>query len=165
VRHAAAAGRGRLYRPLWSRRILDEVEHAILIVRPQVDPARPARRIQLMTQTFEDAEVSGWEQVAAGLDLPDPHDRHVLAAAIGTANLKHFPAAALLGRGIEARHPDEFLLDQLHLHPSRVLEVLTEQAAALRRPPTDLAGLLNHLERCQVPDFVEAVRRLPPENL
>lgn len=161
---------GGFYGPLWSRRILQEVEQAILIVRPQTDPARAARRIQLMTETFEDAEVHGWEQVSAGLDLPDPDDRHVLATAIAggaqaivTANTKDFPPAALHGRGIEARHPDEFLLDQLDLHPSRVLEVLAEQAAALRRPPTDLAGVLNHLERCQVPNFVEAVRRLVPE--
>lgn len=46
-----------------------------------------------------------------------------------------------------------------------MLEVLTQQAAALRRPPTDLAGVLNQLERCQVPNFVEAVRRLAPEDL
>lgn len=47
------------YRPLWSRRILQEVEHPILIVRPEVEPARATRLIQLMTETFQDAEVFG----------------------------------------------------------------------------------------------------------
>jgi predicted nucleic acid-binding protein len=160
------------YRPLWSDRILLEVESAILGFRPDLDPARVHRRVLLMSATFEDASVDGWEQVSAGLDLPDPDDRHVLAAAIAggaqaivTSNLKDFPEEQLRGRGIEARHPDEFLLDQLDLLPSRTLQVLIEQAADLAQPATDLAGVLNNLERCQVPNFVEAVRRLAPEEL
>lgn len=142
----------------------------MLRIRPELDADRVNRRISLMTETFEDANVLGWEGVAAGLDLPDPNDRHVLAAAITggaqaivTMNLKDFPATALVD-GIEARHPDEFLLDQLDLMPSRLLEVLALQAAALRRRASDLAGVLNHLERCGVPNFVEAVRRLAPET-
>jgi predicted nucleic acid-binding protein len=160
------------YRPLWSERILLEVEAAILGFRPDLDASRVHRRVLLMTATFEDASVDGWEQVSAGLDLPDPDDRHVLAAAIAggaqaivTSNLKDFPDDQLRGRGIEARHPDEFLLDQLDLLPSRTLEVLIQQAADLAHPPTDLAGVLNSLERCHVPNFVESVRRLAPEEL
>jgi len=158
------------YRPLWSSQILGAVEDAVVRIRPELDPDRVRRRITLMSETFEDANVLGWEGVAAGLDLPDPDDRHVLAAAITggaqaivTLNLKDFPASALVD-GIEARHPDEFLLDQLDLLPSRLLEVLTQQAGDLRRPASDLAGVLNHPERCGVPNFVEAVRRLAPES-
>jgi hypothetical protein len=44
------------------------------------------------------------------------------------------------------------------------LEVLENQARDLSRPAMDLAGLLNNLERCGVPDFVEAARRLAPDN-
>lgn len=160
------------YRPLWSDRILLEVEDTVLSLYPDIDPRRVRRRTELMSATFEDAGVTGWEQLSAGLDLPDGDDRHVLAAAIVggaqaivTANLKDFPADTLRPRGIEARHPDDFLLDQLDLFPSRVLEVLSEQAADLRQPPTDLAGLLNNLSRCNVPNFVEAVRRLAPESM
>ncbi len=160
------------YRPLWSQRILLEVEDAIERLRPDLDPSRIRRRTEQMTKAFEDADVTGWEQVAAGLDLPDQDDRHVLAAAIVggaqtivTANLKDFPAEVLAPRGIEARGPDEFLLDQLDLFPSRTLEILAEQAADLVNPPTDLAGLLNNLERCSLPNFVEAVRRLAPESM
>ena len=59
-----------------------------------------------MQDAFEDAMVTGWEQVCAGLDLPDPDDRHVLAAAITgggqslvTFNLKDFPDSRLLAVG------------------------------------------------------------------
>jgi predicted nucleic acid-binding protein len=160
------------YRPLWSERILAEVEDAIEGMRPDLEPGRIRRRTAAMKSAFEDATVTGWEQVAAGLDLPDPDDRHVLAAAIVggaqaivTANLKDFPIEQLAPRAIEARPPDEFLLDQLDLFPSRTLEILAEQASDLVNPPTDLAGLLNNLERCALPNFVEAVRRLAPESM
>ena len=47
----------------------------------------------------------------------DPKDRHVLAAAVKcrahfivTSNLRHFPSESLAEWGVEATHPDEFLL-------------------------------------------------------
>lgn len=156
---------------MWSERILDELRETLVRLYP-AEPSRFERRIRAMVAAFEDATVVRWEQVSAGLDLPDPDDRHVLGAAIAggaqaivTVNLKDFPADRLAGRGIEATHPDEFLLDQLDLRPSRALEILIQQAAALRNPPMDLAGLLRALERCGVPNFAEAVRRLAPDDL
>jgi PIN domain len=160
------------YRPLWSQRILDEVFTAVCRIHPEIDPTRVRRRLDVMSTAFADANVVGWEAVAAGLDLPDPDDRHVLAAAIAgagqslvTFNLKDFPAEPLAAAGVEARHPDEFLLDQLDLFPSLALEVLIDQANDMHRPPSDLAGLLNRLERSGVPDFAEAVRRLAPDSV
>jgi predicted nucleic acid-binding protein len=155
------------YRPLWSERILEEVKVAVIRVHPGIGADRIERRIAAMNGAFEDASVVGWEPLAAGLDLPDPDDRHVLAAGIAggaqalvTANLKDFPEAALAGTSIEARHPDEFLLDQLDLAPAAAVQVLLNQAADMNSPPSDLAGLLNRLERAGVPNFADAVRRL-----
>lgn len=120
-----------------------------------------------MAAAFDDALVTGWEQVCAGLDLPDPDDRHVLAAAIAggaqslvTFNIKDFPDANLRRTGIEVAHPDEFLLDQLDLYPGVAMRVLSEQAADLSNPPSDLAGVLNRLERCGVPRFADQARLL-----
>jgi hypothetical protein len=155
------------YRPLWSKRILQEVREAVLRVHPDMDPARVDRRIQSMNLAFRDATVNGWEPLAAGLDLPDADDRHVLAAGIAggaqtlvTFNLKDFPESSLAEISIEPRHPDEFLLDQLDLAPAAAVQVLLDQAADMNNPPSDLAGLLNRLERAGVPDFADAVRRL-----
>jgi len=70
------------YRPLWSDRIFEEVLDAVLAIRPDIEPSRIQRRLTAMAGTFEDAYVADWERIAAGLDLPDQNDRHVLAAAI-----------------------------------------------------------------------------------
>jgi predicted nucleic acid-binding protein len=157
----------RFYRPLWSDRTLEEVHAAVLRIHPDLGAARIDNRLRAMTTAFDDATVTTWEPVAAGLDLPDPDDRHVLAAAISggaqalvTFNLKDFPDSAMSGTDVEARHPDEFLLDQLDLAPGVTLRILTEQASDMRKPPADLSGLLNRLQRCGVPDFADAVRRM-----
>jgi predicted nucleic acid-binding protein len=155
------------YRPLWSQRILDEVHFAVLAARPDLTETRIASRIAAMAAAFDDASVTGWEPVCAGLDLPDPDDRHVLAAAIAggaqslvTFNTKDFPDTSLRGNDVEVVHPDEFLLDQLDLHPGLALRVLTEQARDLSNPPSDLAGVLNRLGQCGVPRFADQVRLL-----
>jgi hypothetical protein len=56
----------------------------------------------------------------------------------GQPSQRNRPAAS----GIDARHPDEFLLDQLDLRPSVALEVMQQQAADIVSPPLDLARAL-----------------------
>jgi PIN domain len=70
-----------------------------------------------MNAHVRDCLVTGYEDLIPALDLPDPDDRHVLAAAIRgradvivTCNLADFQADQLAHYGIEARHPDDFLL-------------------------------------------------------
>lgn len=121
--------------------------------RPDLAPERLERTRTLMTAAIRDVMVFGWEELADGLSLPDPNDRHVLAAAVRcnaqcivTFNLRDFPAATLSGFGVEAAHPDEFVLDLLDLAPGAVLRALTEQAAGLRNPAVSLPDLLTVLE-------------------
>ena len=122
-----------------------------------------------MNSAFDGAMVDDedWGPLVAGLELPDPEDRHVLAAAIAggaesiiTFNLKDFPAARIDPHHVNAIHPDTFLLDQLDLAPAKVLSALHQQTRRLRNPPMDLSGLLTRLERCGVPSFADEVRRI-----
>ena len=69
-----------------------------------------------MHRAVPDALVRDYAHLIPNLSLPDPNDRHVLAAAITasanvivTFNLKDFPATALSPHGLVARHPDLFL--------------------------------------------------------
>lgn len=154
-----------LYRPLWSRKILEEVQSAVERVHPDLEEEFVRRRIAGMERAFPDARVAGWEPLVAALDLPDPDDRHVLAAAIRgradlivTNNLKDFPATALEVWEIEVQSADEFLLNQLDLYPEEVTNALERQALATKKPPLTLLQILEGLKRCDVGRFADAAR-------
>lgn len=132
-------GRTGLVRVRWTNDILDEVFRNLIAHRPDLDLERLARTRQLMNDSIRDVLVDGHHPLIGALDLPDENDRHVVAAAIQcgaqtivTLNLKDFPATKLEPYGVEAVHPDEFVLDLFDLAPGAVLRVLQEQATALK---------------------------------
>ncbi len=99
------------------------------------------------------------------LILPDPNDRHVLAAAIVahadiivTYNLKDFPEAALHPFNIEAQHPDEFLRHLIDLAPAVVVDAVQRQQANLTNPPVTLSHLLALFERLGLVKTVAELR-------
>ncbi len=154
-----------LYRPLWSRRILEEVRYAVLRVHPDMDPSRIDSRIHAMNESFEDALVEGWEPLAEGIVVStDPNDQHVIAAAkrggadaIVTANLADFPNGALAQLGLHAVSAGDFLLDLADLDEWIVARVVVEQASATGRPPLAPAQVLAALGAAGVPRFVDAI--------
>lgn len=151
------------YRPLWSPDVLTELRRNL--VERGIPEDRVDRRISQMRQAFPDAMVSGYDSLVEGM-INDPKDRHVLAAAVRanaevlvTFNIADFPDPALKPYDVQAIHPDDFLLDQLDLYPAVTLDVLHRQAAAYRREPTTVPGLLAMLGRTGVPRFAAEVRR------
>jgi hypothetical protein len=153
-----------LYRPLWSDRILAEARQAIEEIHPGTGIDK---RFADMQDAFSDALVTGWEELQAGISLPDQDDRHVVAAAIRagaqaivTANVNDFPATALDPLGLQAIHPDDFLLDQLDLSPPTILQVIREQAQHTRRPPLTPLDLAATIGRAGVPRFADELLRL-----
>src|SRR5262249_51508432 len=110
--------------------------------------------------------VDGLEQFVDELHLPDPDDRHVLAAALAsgartivTANLRHFPVNDLLKYETEAISPDQLLVNMLDTEPGTVLQALHSQAEQYRRPSMDLIGLLACLDRAGASTFAERIRK------
>ena len=75
------AGSG-VFRARWTERILDEVFFNLPRNRPDLDPKKLSRTRRLMCLAVEDCLVTGYEELIDDLWLPDPNDRHVLAAAI-----------------------------------------------------------------------------------
>lgn len=75
----AAAG---LVQAKWTERILDEVFDNLRENRPDLSAAQLERTRSLMMTSTRDCLVTGYEPLIPALDLPDPDDRHVLAAAI-----------------------------------------------------------------------------------
>jgi hypothetical protein len=111
-----------IYKARWTVDIHREWIENLLENEPHRRRADLERTRDLMDKATRDALVTGDESLIPLLELPDPDDRHVLAAAIVgrcdlivTANLKDFPATMLEPFGIDAQHPDEFLCNHLNL--------------------------------------------------
>lgn len=153
-----------MFRPLWSQGVFDELERNL--EHRNLPASAIAHRIAMMRGAFPDAEVIGYTDLIDTMKCDDG-DRHILAAAVRanaallvTFNLRHFPAEALEPYDIEARHPDEFLLDQLELHESTVLAGVTDVLSSYENPPMTLAEYLDLLARSGVSRFAERVGRL-----
>ena len=155
-----------LYRPLWSDRILEEALEATIDTHSDIDPERLRKRFETMSTTFEDACVVDWEHLEATIELPDPEDRHVVAAAIRgradcivTANLRDFPTSVLDELDIEVTHPDDFLVNQFDLAPRIVLDVIRDQSGHAVNPMLTPMDLVARLSRAGVPNFADLVAR------
>jgi hypothetical protein len=148
-----------IFRAHWSAEVHDEWMRNLLKNRPDITRERLERTRRLMDKAAPDALVTGYESLIESIDLPDRDDRHVLAAAIRcgasvlvTLNLSDFPNAALAEFGIEAQHPDDFVLSLTETFPEFVLEAARTHRASLRNPsktPDEYLAELNTQELCR----------------
>ncbi|MFN8896257.1 MAG: PIN domain-containing protein, partial [Betaproteobacteria bacterium] len=142
-----------LYHARWTARIHEEWVRNLTRNRPELE-AQLGALVELMNRSVPDCLVENFEGLIAGLVLPDPDDRHVLAAAIAghadaivTFNLKDCPADALDPHLIEAIHPEDLVLNQLELRPFEALAAVKKMRVRLTRPPQSAAELIATLER------------------
>lgn len=159
--HLAGTG---LFRGRWTAEINTEWMNAVLRDRPDL-AGRLDRTRTLMEEAVPDALIGGYEGLIQSLELPDPGDRHVLAAAIVgrvdvivTRNLRDFPAATLAPFCIEAQHPDVFVRHALELDEAASLDAVRRLRAALRAPPVDVVTYLDTLSRQELPETVAFLR-------
>ena len=158
----AAAG---LYRPRWTARIETEWTTALLGARRAPSPAQVGRTCAAMAQAFPEATVEGYERHEAALSLPDPDDRHVLAAAVEaqadtivTWNLDDFPDAALRPLGVAAVSPDAFVGSLVEAEREHVVATLRHHRAQLERPPLTAPEYLQRLTRAGLVATTDALR-------
>lgn len=154
-----------LFRARWTEGILDEWTRNLLVNRPDLTRDQLDRTRRLMNASVMDCLVTGYEHLMDGLQLPDPDDRHVLAAAIRgqasvivTTNLRDFPADYIGQFGIEAQHPDEFIMHLVDLSPGTVCAVAKRHRSSLRNPPKTADEYLTTLAKQQLPRTVHALR-------
>ena len=137
----------------WSTRIEDEWARSLERQRPDLTGKLGVRR-DSMREAVPDWEVPepSWEVLVQGIQLPDPDDAHVLAAAIAghadcivTFNLKDFPVPVLRQFGIEAVDPDTFIINQWDLNPVQAIAAFKRMRARRKKPhssPEDFADAL-----------------------
>lgn len=154
-----------LYQARWSERILDECFDNLLENRPDLTQEQLTRTRQLMTTALPDASVADYEDLIEELDLSDPDDRHVRAAAVTagasllvTDNLDDFPGDRI-PEGLRVVSTDEFVLKLARDDLDVVVDVVETQAAGLVNPPMTASQLLDGLEAV---GLVQAVAVLRP---
>ena len=157
----ASAG---LYHARWTSQINDEWTRNLVANKPEIAP-RIALLLELVNQAVPDCLVENYASLIDSLVLPDPDDRHVLAAAITghadaivTINLKDFPEKVLAQHGIEAQHPDDFLMNQLELRPFEALEIIKRVRARMRNPARSAADLIEMLEKNGLPQTAQYLK-------
>jgi PIN domain len=154
-----------LFRARWTGTIHEEWIRAVLANRPDLSRTQLERTRDLMNAHLRDALIQDFEALIPSLSLPDPNDRHVLAAAIRgrvdvivTYNIRDFPETAVAPYGVAIQHPDEFLIHVVDLAPGLVLAALQRLRRSLVKPPVAAADFLATLERHELSGFVARLR-------
>lgn len=149
----------------WTEHILDEVFRNLRTNRPDLDVDALDRTRTLMNEALRDARVTGFEYLIDELELPDPNDRHVLAAAIHarasvivTANLKDFPVDVLAPHGLAAQHPDTFLSNRFDDNPIAVVDTIKRISISSRRPPLNATDIISRLGASDLPILAGRMR-------
>jgi predicted nucleic acid-binding protein len=160
--HLAMTG---LFRAKWSNDVHEEWMTRLLENRPDLSREKLERTRMLMDKHAVDALVTGYEDLIEGLHLPDPDDRHVLAAAIRgradvivTSNVRDFPAEVLTPFEIETQHPDEFILHLVDLAPGVVMTAAQRHRESLKNPAKTVEEYLEMLEREGSTETVSVLR-------
>lgn len=155
-----------LFRAKWTEQIEQEWIRSLLANRPDLDHDRLVRTCILMRKAVLDCEVTGYEDLIGGLTLPDPNDRHVLAAAIHakcdaiiTHNRAHFPSDIVGKFDIEVLHPDDFLHFQFGFSDATVVSSARRIRGRLTRPTVQPREYIDRLESLGLPKIAAELRR------
>jgi predicted nucleic acid-binding protein len=159
----AAAG---LFRPIWSDIIQEEWMNNVLANRPDLTRAQLEATRSAMDRAFPAASVSGFESLIPALSLPDPNDRHVLAAALHaraeliiTVNLKDFPTAALTPHSIIAAHPDAFVDYLFDLDEREAIGGIAKMRSRLQAPSLSPDDFIDSIAQIGMPLTASKLRR------
>lgn len=149
-----------LYTPKWSAHIFDEWHD--VMKRKGVSEKEAHKRIEVANLAFPDALVTNYSGLISGLELPDPKDCHVLAAAIKTNaniivtnNIKDFPKDYLSSYGLSAKTADDFLTDIIDLNPEQAIKAFKEMVLNRRNPDLDEFELLDILRNRGLKDTAD----------
>lgn len=138
-----------------------------LVARSGLDEDRPRRTRLQMEAALPEARVTDYEALIPRLSLPDPDDRHVLAAAIQgeaaeilTFNLRDFPPDLTGPHGVSPTHPDTWLCRLCGEQPEMVAASTRRMLRSLKNPPMTPALLASALSRLNLPGAAERIAAL-----
>jgi predicted nucleic acid-binding protein len=149
----------------WTEQIHTEWTRNLLRDRPDLTAAGLRKVCDLMNKFARNAVVTGFEEHIETLQLPDPNDRHVLAAAIEakasaivTFNLRDFPKSVVSAYKIRVLHPDAFFLEIIKNSPEAARVALKKQRAQLVKPVVSQNDFILQLKGLKMPLTAVAIQ-------
>jgi hypothetical protein len=120
-----------------------------------------------MDLAVPDCLVTGYQALETSFELPDPNDRHILAAAVKTRadviltfNDRDFPAHVVEPLGIEISHPDDFLLDQFGISEELFIAYVREDFQHYKAPALTFENYVEDLRKAGVPKTAKLIEEL-----
>lgn len=143
-----------LHTPRWSQNILDEWVRVIIRNHEGLTQEQLRKQVELSEKVFPYARVEKYENLIDSLQLEDPDDRHVLAAAIKvnanvivTQKIKDFPDEYVEQFGLHVLTPDDFICDIIDLDHERSVEAFKQMVLHKRNPDLDEFEVLDMLRK------------------
>jgi hypothetical protein len=144
----------RLVEARWTDEIHEEWIRNLTFGTPAIPIERMQATRRLMNEALPTATVSGYRDHIPAVSLPDPDDRHVVAAAIAasastilTWNLRDFPAGELKKFGLRRAPPDAFLTDLYDKIPDLAVSSLANARRKSEQEPRLRLGLHRHPQK------------------
>ncbi|NTF98203.1 PIN domain-containing protein [Rhizobium rhizogenes] len=150
----------------WSDDIHDEWTRNLAANTPSLSIERLIATRDRMKAVLPEADVTTYRPLVNDLKLPDPGDRHVLAAAIAgkapvivTWNLKDFPPQDLQPYGVTSQSPDDFLSDLHVAVPDALIASVKNARHNLRKTVPSIEAFVEALELNGLKRFSAILRR------
>ena len=158
----------RLVEARWSDEMHDEWIRNLLAREPRLTRARLEATRDLMDRVLPQARVTGYAARIPAITLPDPGDRHVVAAGeeagasiIVTWNVRDFPAAELRRHGLRKLTPDGFLTELYGSEPAAVAASVENARRNLNLSRVSRPAYLEALQHQGLKRFVSALSQAP----
>lgn len=155
-----------LFAAKWTKKIEEEWMRSLEKNRPELKGRLGSRRDD-MREAVPDWEIPevAWNSITGSLNLPDPNDVHVLAAAISghadcivTRNHQDFPPSIMAIHGIDTLDPDEFIVNQWDLENVPVMAAFKGMRARRKKPTETVEDFAQTLEKNGLPATAQKIR-------
>lgn len=156
----------RLVDARWTDEIHDEWIRNLTADGPDILVERLQITRKLMNDALPDATVTGYRAHLEAITLPDPNDRHVVAAAITagasgilTWNLRDFPTRELKKHGLVRQNPDVFLTDLYDKAPDLTVASLANARRNLSKTRVSASDFIDVLKNQKLTQLATRVAK------
>jgi len=156
----------KMFRARWTERVHDEWTRNVLSKR-NVDVEKLEYIKSCMNRSVLNCLVTGYEPLEQSFQLPDPDDRHILAAAIKTRadliltfNAKDFPEDVVGPLGIEICNPDDFLLDLFGISEELFIGHVKADFEHYKAPKIAFDNYVADLRKAGIPKTADLIEKL-----